>query len=47
MNSEARAKLNQHLNSTSFDNENPVNYLRKDLSRAFEECYQGMPKENE
>lgn len=35
MNSEARAKMSQHILPTHFEHDN----LKKDLSRAFEECY--------
>lgn len=44
MNTEVRAKLNQQINSAQFDDDGSgVNYLRKDLSRAFDECYSGIP----
>lgn len=36
------AQLNQQMMQAPFESEQAVNYLRKDLSRAFEECYQGF-----
>lgn len=38
INSEALAQLNQQILPSPFEHDP----LRKDLSRAFEECYQGM-----
>lgn len=44
INSEARAKVQQQLlnSGAGFDQEQSKNFLRKDLSRAFEECYIGQ-----
>jgi hypothetical protein len=39
LNSEARSKLCNSIIPSQFDQDSSVNYLRKDLSRAFEECY--------
>lgn len=38
MNSESRSKINQPLLPTHFEHDN----LKKDLSRAFEECNKGV-----
>ena len=40
LNSEARNKIHHSIMPSQFDHDSTVNYLRKDLSRAFEECYQ-------
>ena len=44
INSEARAKVQQQLlnSGAGFDQDQSKNFLRKDLSRAFEECYIGQ-----
>lgn len=40
LNSEARNKIHHSIMPSQFEHDSTVNYLRKDLSRAFEECYQ-------
>lgn len=43
LNTEAKAKVSQHLNITGIEHKQARDYLRKDLTRAFEECYASVP----